>query len=121
MGRTIAVAVAACLLILAATPAAQARSSYCSPSGDYCIQVKKKDGRIYLRIGTFSFTGRVRVCVRAPGDRRVCRKSRLRKRGGLYRSSIRWNRRYPNGGRGIYRVRWYWQGNRLGPALTFRL
>ena len=120
MRRLFSLPAVVCLLVLASAPAAQAASSYCSPSGDYCTQVKKKDGRVYLRLGTFSFRGWVRVCVRDPRGRRVCRASRLRSRRGLYRSSILWNRRYPGGGRGVYRVRWYWEGNRLGPALTFR-
>ena len=120
MRRPVLAVLSAAALALCAPLAAEARTSYCSPTGDYCTQVKKKDGRVYLRLATFSFRGWVRVCVRDPRDWRTCRVSRLRKRGGLYRSSILWNRRYPNAGRGSYRVRWYWQGNRLGPALTFR-
>jgi hypothetical protein len=36
---------------------ASARSSYCSPSGDYCQGAFKERGRLILRFSTFSFAG----------------------------------------------------------------
>ena len=115
------VALLALVVALGSAPAAEARSAYCSPTGDWCTEVLKRDGRVYLRLATFSFRGTVRVCVTPPRGDRTCRRSRLRRnRENVHVSSVRWDRRFPTRGRGTYRVRWYYDGNRLGPALSFR-
>ena len=56
---------AALVEALAVADPAAAKVSYCSPTGDYCTSVAKLKGVRYLRISTFSFTGRVKICVRA--------------------------------------------------------
>jgi hypothetical protein len=64
---------------------AEARQSYCSPSGDYCTSTARLGGAVFLRVGTFSFRGRVRICVTAPTGNRVCRSFLLRRApAGIY-------------------------------------
>lgn len=111
------------------TPAsAQARSSYCSPSGDYCTSVRRVDGRVVIALGGFPFTGSIRVCVRPPGDRpSTCRSFRLRRvEGDLREIRVRWSAHFPQAGAGTYRVRFAQgpptvNGQTLGPTLTFRI
>jgi hypothetical protein len=113
-----AVAVAA---LVAASPAA-AKEHYCSPSGDVCTSVAKLRSVRYLRLGTFSFTGRVKICVKDPTAVRVCRNFRLpnvRKAGPIYQTKVLWKRNYPNRGPGTYRVTFFYGATKLGPALTF--
>ena len=110
---------AALVAALAVAAPAAAKVSYCSPTGDYCTSVAKLKGVRYLRISTFSFTGRVKICVRDPSAARVCHSFRLRKAGPLYQVKLIWKRHYPNRGPGTYRVTFFWGTTRLGPALTF--
>lgn len=113
------VALTAALFLVPAGPAA-ARSSYCSPTGDYCVSARNKGSDVLLRIGTFSFQGRYRLCVRAPNGEATCRRFRLfETRDGIYASSKGWSRHFPNEGKGIYRVRWQYGGSNLGPRLSF--
>ena len=109
------------LLALAAPGAAQARSSYCSPTGDYCTSVTERGGDYLLRLATFSFRGPVRVCVEPPRGSGECRRFAIRKgKAGIYVSSVRWGEHFPDRGSGTYRVRWQKFGSTLGPALTFK-
>ena len=106
--------------LLVAGPAGAA-SSYCSPTGDYCTQIFKRDGHRHFALRTFSHRGQVKFCVAGPNGNKTCRNRRLRKSGnGIYVARIRWDTNFPKAGRGTYRVRVYWEGYRLGPALTFR-
>jgi hypothetical protein len=115
---TVAAAVGLVVLVLAAPAAAATR--FCSPSGDYCTSVQRRSGAVYLRIGTFSFRGRVRICVRH--QTRICRSYPLRRsRHGLYEAKVRWYGSYPNQGPGAYRVEFFLGSTRLGPMLTFRI
>ena len=118
--RTTAAGIA--LIVLLAVPsAAQARSSYCSPSGDYCTSVKERGSGAVLRLGTFSFRGRVRVCVRAPRGGGTCKRFRLRRTSnGIYEIRRRWGAHFPDRGPGVYRVRFQKFGDTLGPVLSFR-
>jgi len=117
-GRVIAVLALASAL--AVPGPAGAASAYCSPSGDYCTRVERRDGRIFLRIDTFSFR-RYTLCVTPPRGRGSCRDFRLRADSqGLYRSAVRWDRYFPNRGAGAYAVRWKVAGARIGPVLSFR-
>jgi hypothetical protein len=104
-------------LVLAA-PAA-AKESYCSPTGDYCTSAMKLKGVRYLRLGTFAFTGRVKICVKDPTATRVCHSSRLTRSGGMWQVKLIWKRHYRNRGPGTYRVTFSWNGTQLGPALSF--
>jgi hypothetical protein len=104
--------------LIAAAPAA-ARTSYCSPTGDYCTSVARLKGIRYLRFSTFSVRGLVRICVRDPTAARVCHSFRLRKAGPAYQVKVLWKRRYPNRGTGTYRVTFFIGPTRLGPVLSF--
>jgi hypothetical protein len=116
----VAAGVTACL---AFAGAAEARERYCSPTGDYCTSVARIHGAVFLRLGTFSFRGRVRICVTDPEGKQVCRRFLLRRVPGrtLYEVKVRWHQRYPNAGPGTYRVTFRVGATRLGPVLTFRL
>jgi hypothetical protein len=81
--------------------------------------VAKLKGVRYLRISTFSFTGRVNICVRDPSAARVCHSFRLRKSGPLYQVKLIWKRHYPYRGAGQYRASFFLGPTRLGPVLTF--
>jgi hypothetical protein len=110
-------AVALSALVLAAP--AVAKETYCSPSGDFCTSVAKLKGVRYLRLSTFSFAGRVQICVKAPVGTAVCHRFRLTRSGSLYRVKLIWKRHYPNRGPGTYRVTFMWMKTLLGPPLTF--
>jgi hypothetical protein len=105
---------------LAVAAPAAARTTYCSPSGDFCTSVARLHGIRYLRISTFSFTGRVKICVRDPTAARICHSFRLRRAGSLYQVKLVWKRHYPNRGAGVYRVTFFLGSARLGPVLAFR-
>jgi hypothetical protein len=101
------------------TPAAPPPTSYCSPTGDYCIAVKRRGGAVFLELATFSFRGRYRLCVTDPTGRCACRSFRLRRGGDLYLSRIRWHTSFPRRGPGVYRVRWQYTSAQVGPTLSF--
>ena len=108
---------------LAVAPAADARDRFCSPTGDYCTSTARIKGAVFLRVGTFSFRGRVRICVTDPRARRTCRSWPLRetRAGGFWEAKVRWFRNYPTGGPGVYRVRFLLGTTRLGPDLDLRV
>jgi hypothetical protein len=114
------VAVVALAALVIAAPAG-AKESYCSPSGDVCTSVAKLKGVRYLRVGTFSFTGRVKICVKDPTAARVCHTYKLRKAGPLFQAKVLWKANFPNRGPGTYRVTFFYGATRLGPALSFKL
>jgi len=103
----------------ALAPAAAAKVTYCSPTGDYCTSVKKVQGIRLLSVRSFAFNGRVKICVRDPKGGRVCRSFRLTKQGPAYGLNIRWRRHYPARGAGTYRVSFFLGTTRLGPVLAF--
>ncbi len=114
LGALVAVA-----LVLPA-PAA-ARSSFCSPTGDFCIRIASQDGSPLMSIGTFAHRGRYSLCVTAPDGSRACRRFLLTPEvHDLFGSHVRWSRHYPDRGPGTYRVRWRQAGTNLGPRLSFR-
>ena len=109
------------LAVVGLAPTAQARSSSCSPTGDYCTQVAKRHGKTVFVISTFSFRGRVKLCVTAPDKTRACKQVRLLSVGkGVYRSTKGWRANFRYKGKGVYRVTWA-QSARLGPVLSFRV
>lgn len=122
--RALGIVVALALVALLAAPSlaeARKRRVYCSPTGDYCVGAQRKRGKVFLRISTFSFTGRYKLCVRTPRGTRTCKVFGLRRTShGLYSSSVRWRRHFPDDGRGLYRARWYKFGSGLGPQVFFR-
>jgi hypothetical protein len=108
----------------AAAPAGptQGRGSiYCSPSGDLCYGAVNKDAKVRLRITLMArYFSRYRLCVRAPSGRRDCEHFRVHRiEPGLYRSTVRWAKRFPYRGPGTYRARWSHAGAVLGPAVRF--
>jgi hypothetical protein len=103
----------------ALAPAAAAKVTYCSPTGDYCTSVKKVQGIRFLSVRSFAFNGRVKICVRDPKGDRVCHSFRMTKGGPVYTLNIRWRRHYPDRGAGAYRVSFFLGAQRLGPVLTF--
>jgi hypothetical protein len=117
--KAVVLAAAALSALALAAPAA-ARTTYCSPSGDFCTSAARIKGIRYLRLSTFSFTGRVRICVRDPASARVCHSFRLRRAGPLYQVKLVWKRHYPNRGAGLYHVTFFLGSARLGPVLAFR-
>ena len=109
------------LFAVLATPAA-ARTAYCSPSGDLCYRAKDTGAATQLRItlAAHYFT-RYRLCVTAPAGARTCKKFRVRRTShGLYDSTVRWAKRFPNAGPGTYRVSWRQGGSTLGPSVSFK-
>lgn len=119
----LAVLAAASVAAELAAPSPAAATGYCSPSGDQCYSAKKIRGQVRLQYGTFSFRGKLRTCVQAPGGQNDCRTFTLRVRKGVSSIDVRWSRHFPRRGPGTYRVRFAGvsAGNQLGRAVTFRL
>ena len=114
-----AIGLLAVLAALALAPGAQARSSYCSPTGDFCQLIYKKNGTRYLEMRAFGDYGVNEVCVAHTTN--VCHSTRLRERSnGIFVSRVNWNRRFPRQGKGRYRVRGLADGDRIGAVLTFK-
>lgn len=110
-------------LAMAAASDAHARSSYCSPSGDWCSSTGRNGDARTLSLSTFSFRGAYRLCVKAPDRTQKCRRFKLRRADqGIWSSTVTWRRHFPVRGRGTYGVRWYLgrASRQLGPTLTFR-
>jgi hypothetical protein len=103
-----------------ATPAA-AKTTYCSPTGDYCTSAARVKHVRYLRLSTFSFRGQVKICVRDPRNLRTCHSYALRRSGPLYEVVVTWKGHYPNPGPGVYRVSFFLGTTSLGPTLSFTL
>jgi hypothetical protein len=99
------------------------RVGYCSPSGDVCFGLIA-GGAPPIRLGltlAARFFSRYRLCVRAPGGAVDCRRFRVHRAGaGTFQSRVRWRRRFPDRGPGVYRVRWLHAGSALGPPITFK-
>jgi hypothetical protein len=107
-------------LLLAATLAASP-NPYCSPSGDLCYGIRRERGLIVMRITTIErYFGRYSLCVTPPRGRRVCGSFPIFRSGRVWSSRVRWQRQYPNHGRGRYRVTWRLASGPLGPTLSFR-
>lgn len=117
--------VAVCLVVLAvslvtaASASAVYRDKYCSPTGDYCTSATRSAGAVKLRLATFSFSGRYKLCVKRAGGVQTCKTFRLVRRSGQWVSDVTWYKQFPNGGTGIYTATWFHGGTRLGPPLTF--
>lgn len=111
--------VAGLSLVLAAAASGALRDRYCSPTGDYCTSAERSAGAVKLRLATFSFSGRYRLCVKPTSRARTCKTFPLRRRSGQWVSEVRWYTNFPNHGTGLYAVTWHYGGVRLGPPLTF--
>lgn len=106
-------------LVLAAGASGAVRDRYCSPTGDYCTSALRSGDAVKLRLSTFSFSGRYRLCVKPPGRAATCKSFPLRPRSGMWVSSVTWYRSFPTRGSGRYTVTWHYGGVRLGPPLSF--
>jgi hypothetical protein len=92
---------------------------YCSPSGDYCLDVTRRRGRVKLEIATFGFRGRYELCVRGP-EGKGCKDFRLSKdEGDIYSDRVDWERKFEDQGPGRYKAVWKKFGRRLGERLRF--
>jgi hypothetical protein len=100
-------------------PTAAAKVTYCSPTGDYCTSATRSAGAVKLRLATFSFSGRYKLCVKRAGGVQTCKTFRLVRRSSRWVSEVTWYKQFPNGGTGIYTATWFYGGARLGPPLTF--
>ena len=101
---------------------AQARSSYCSSTGDVCYGVVPGSSPVKLRISLQGkFFKRYKLCVRGPNGQLDCHRFRIKKQpNGLYGSTVKvGGKKYPFQGKGTYRARWSAGGHSLGPAVTY--
>ncbi len=118
-GALAAVLIAVAALALPAST--EARTSYCSPSGDTCLSVKRRGEVVLLRVGVVAgVASSYRLCVSAPDRSRSCRRFRLRQGRDLATGEVRWNSRFPDRGSGTYRARWDLRGG-FFPPLSFRI
>jgi hypothetical protein len=111
--------VAAVALALANGARSAYRDRYCSATGDYCTSATRSDGTVKLRLATFAFSGRYKLCVKPSTGARTCKTFPLWRRSGQWVSDVVWYRHFPNRGTGIYTVTWFYTGTRLGPPLSF--
>lgn len=109
------------LAALAAPAAAEARSDYCSASGDVCYAAAKRGSAVSLDLALAAKYFRTfRVCVTPPRGRSSCERFGVRRSGSIYGRSVSWNSNFPNRGSGTYRVNWHGPDGRLGPSVSFR-
>jgi hypothetical protein len=95
-------------------------AAYCSPSGDLCYGIFRKGADVELQITTAArYFTRYRLCVRPPTGAQTCRNVPIRMMGEQQGSVVKWNKNFPNKGRGTYRVTWSQRGTKLGPLLRF--
>jgi len=114
--------VASLAVVVSASSADQRRvASYCSPSGDVCYGIFDVRGVIRFQLTTAArYFSRYRICVRTPRGATTCKGFPVRKTGASFGGKVIWQRNFPSGGPGRYRVTWKLGANRLGPSLTFR-
>ena len=88
-------------------------SSYCSASGDVCIQVLSQKADVLLEITTVAkYFSTYRLCVSGPKSR-VCKSFPIRRSGSEYDSTVSWKNNFPNQGRGTYRATWNYSAKTL--------
>jgi hypothetical protein len=135
--RLAATALAVLPLVLAtATPGAgetgaapKTIASYCSPSGDVCYGILKRNGKVSLEITTAArYFNRYTLCVRrlpprsTPAYAQRCGSFPVfRQSGSTWGSRVNYARQYPLTFAGSYRVTWKLAGSALGPALRLKL
>jgi hypothetical protein len=108
------------ITLLAALAIAAPGASYCSPSGDLCYGTVRRGAVVVLRIDTIErYFPRYTLCVRSPRGRNVCGSFPVFRNGRVWTSKVRWQRQFPDGGRGRYAVSWRLGGRPLGPTLVF--
>jgi hypothetical protein len=119
---TLRTSVAALVLFAVLAAPAAARTAYCSGSGDLCYRAKDTGAATKLRItlAAHYFT-RYRLCVTPPAGARTCKRFRVRRTShGLYDSTVRWAKQFPDAGPGTYHASWRSGGSALGPSVSFK-
>ncbi len=117
-----AIVMVASLLIAVPVSAHHVAPSSCTPSGDQCVSARKVDGIRKLRIGLAGpYYQRYRLCVRAPGGTRSCKRFSIEKDGYFYGDSVRWARQFPRKGPGRYTVTWRHSGGVLAGRAGFHI
>ncbi len=120
MKRVLVLAVLIVGLMPLSAQAHHKKNNWCSETGDYCTSAREVDDTRKLQVRSFVHTGKVKICVTAPDDSKVCKRAKLRKnRHDIYVASKNWNRVFPDGGHGKYEVVFRWRGDKLGPTLGF--
>ena len=124
MKRVVIAGLLAAAVALVATPA-EARNKvldqYCSPTGDYCTNLQRANGKTIAEVRTFSFTGTYQLCVNPPRAGRDCSEFRLRRvPHGIYQGRVKLARHFNLSRDGRYTVSFRYGGDRLGQALHFR-
>ncbi|MBK5233906.1 MAG: hypothetical protein JJE13_13115 [Thermoleophilia bacterium] len=97
--------------------------SYCSPTSDFCQELVRDDGRVKAQLSTFSFRGKIQLCVQDPPatGHRFCEKFRLRSKAhGIYLSRVTLSRHFDFEFPGRYSVSWRFAGTKIGKTLHFR-
>jgi hypothetical protein len=112
-------------LLFGMVPAARADhkpTSYCSPSGDICLETFMENGEHKLGfVEAAEYYSKFNLCVTAPDDSRSCRKFKVKSDGIGYFKTVRWSRFFPDKGPGAYVVRWKSGGGVIGRALGFHV
>jgi hypothetical protein len=118
---TTLLAAAACIGALAMPAAAEARSSYCSASGDICYGVTTSGGKVKLQVTLqANYFLDYKLCVTPPTGKRTCITDKVKKaKHGSWAATVTWNSKFPDAGKGTYKAKWY-AGQSLGPAVTFK-
>lgn len=99
---------------LSANAAGGGPSTYCSPTGDYCVGVARRGRTTLLSIASLAFSGSYRLCVVGPPGR-GCKSFRLNRRGQMWASTIS----FAAPARGRYTASWFYGGQKLGRSLSF--
>ena len=108
-------------LIPATAQGAKLIDSYCSPTGDYCQYVIRKEGKIKFEMRQFPLRGEYNLCVKPPRESFTCKTFRWRKSGPIFKSTVTFSRHFPSKKRGRYKVQWRsTDGFKIGKTLSFR-
>lgn len=111
--------------VLALPPGASAASAACSRSGDSCYSAERAEGTLRLKFATFSYRGKVKICLRSPRGNRECKTFRLRTpdRFGIREINAKASAHFDFDGKGTYRAYFRPTVNKrsLRPSVTFRL
>ena len=120
MRRLVTASLAALLAALVLAAPAAARSSYCSRSGDYCYGLSAERDPVIALTMMARYFKEARICVSPPSGNRTCRTFRVRRYGQVYGVRVRWSSKFPNRGKGTYKVKLYNGDDSLGPSVSFR-
>ena len=124
MQRVVIAGLLVAAMAVSATPT-EARSKvidqYCSPTGDYCTNLQRANGKMVAEVRTFSFTGTYQLCVNKPRAGRDCSEFRLRRvPHGIYQGRVKLARHFNLRRNGRYSVSFRLDGYKLGQALHFK-